>query len=49
VLNAFVEKFGLDANRLSYQGFADKKPIASNKTEEERKKNRRVDITLVVE
>jgi outer membrane protein OmpA-like peptidoglycan-associated protein len=49
VLNAFVEKFSLDANRLSYQGFADKKPIASNKTEEERKKNRRVDITIVVE
>jgi len=49
VLNAFVDKFGLDANRLSYQGFADRRPIASNKTEDERKKNRRVDITLVVE
>ncbi|WCL50358.1 OmpA family protein [Leptospira sp. GIMC2001] len=48
-LNALVDKFGLDPDRMSYEGLADRKPIASNKTEEERKKNRRVDITIVVE
>jgi outer membrane protein OmpA-like peptidoglycan-associated protein len=49
VLNALVDQFKLETNRLSYQGHGDKKPIASNSTEEGRKKNRRVDITIVVE
>lgn len=49
VLDAFVEKFGLNSDRFSFQGFADSKPVAPNKTEEERRKNRRVDITIVLD
>lgn len=49
VLEALVNQFGMDEKLLSYQGFGDTKPIASNATEEGRKKNRRVDITIVVE
>lgn len=49
VLNALVENFRLDPNRLSYQGFGDRRPIAPNSKEEGRRKNRRVDITIVLE
>ena len=34
------------AERLSFKGFADTKPIASNDTEEGQKRNRRTDITI---
>lgn len=49
VLDEFVKENGIPSNRLSYQGFGDTKPISSNNTEEGRQKNRRVDITIVVE
>lgn len=37
---------GLHADRVRAVGFADKKPIATNRTEDGRKKNRRVEITV---
>ncbi|MCC5813646.1 MAG: OmpA family protein [Leptospira sp.] len=49
VLDSLVKKYNLESNRLSYQGYGDTKPIASNKTEDGRKQNRRVDITIVLE
>jgi OmpA-OmpF porin, OOP family len=38
-----VEKCGIDASRLSAQGFGLTKPIASNATKEGKQKNRRVE------
>ncbi len=49
VVDALVKRFGIQEGRISYQGFGDSKPIESNSTERGRAKNRRVDITLVVE
>jgi outer membrane protein OmpA-like peptidoglycan-associated protein len=48
---AMVRKFivdrGIDANRLSSNGFGIKNPVASNKTAAGRAKNRRVEVVLV--
>ena len=41
-----VDKFGIDASRLKAVGYGLEKPIASNKTEEGRKKNRRVEAVV---
>jgi OmpA-OmpF porin, OOP family len=41
-----VGKLGIDASRLKAVGYGLEKPIASNKTEEGRKKNRRVEAAV---
>ncbi len=46
VMNYLKEK-GIAANRLSFVGFGNKRPIASNKTKEGRKRNRRVEFKVV--
>ncbi len=46
VRNYLVEKFGINADRLSAKGFGYTKPVASNKTAEGRQKNRRVDAII---
>jgi outer membrane protein OmpA-like peptidoglycan-associated protein len=43
VMNAIIAK-GIDKNRLSSKGWGQSKPIADNKTEEGKAKNRRVEI-----
>jgi outer membrane protein OmpA-like peptidoglycan-associated protein len=43
----YLEKHGVEKGRLSAKGFGATHPIADNKTEEGREKNRRVDFTIV--
>ena len=42
----YIAKKGVDASRISAQGFGESKPIADNKTREGRAKNRRVEIKV---
>ncbi len=42
----YLEKKGVNAKQLSAKGFGDSQPIADNKTERGRAKNRRVDFTV---
>jgi OmpA-OmpF porin, OOP family len=44
VVTALSTKHGIDKNRLTPVGVAYASPVASNKTEEGRAKNRRVDL-----
>lgn len=46
VYQYFIKK-GIDAARLSKEGFAATKPIADNKTKEGRKANRRTDLSII--
>jgi len=41
-----IDKFGINADRLTAKGYGETKPIATNKTVEGRKENRRVDAVL---
>jgi len=41
-----VDKFGVEASRLSTKGYGYTKPIATNKTAEGRQKNRRIDAVI---
>lgn len=47
VVRYLVEEGGVDAANLSAVEYADSRPIASNKSEEGRKKNRRIEIVLL--
>jgi outer membrane protein OmpA-like peptidoglycan-associated protein len=42
----FVEK-GIDSKRITTKAFGGSKPVAPNDTEENRKKNRRVEIVII--
>jgi len=45
-VNDYLVKKGVEANRLSAAGFGDENPIADNKTQAGRAKNRRVELKL---
>ncbi len=46
VVQYLIEKGGLDSAQLSAVGYGDTRPVASNATEEGRRKNRRIEIVL---
>ena len=46
VYNFLVEQ-GIEKTRLSYAGYADTKPVATNETEEGRAKNRRTEFSII--
>ena len=41
-----IEK-GIDANRLSFKGYGEDKPLYDNRTKEGRSKNRRTELTII--
>ncbi len=43
----YLVKKGISAERLKYRGYGKRKPIATNKTKEGRKKNQRVEIKIL--
>lgn len=46
VVDYLIEK-GVDKNRLTYEGYAFRKPIATNETDEGRQMNRRVEFKVI--
>ena len=47
VVNMLVSKYDFNPQRISVAGYAQYRPIASNDTEEGRRKNRRIDLVIV--
>jgi outer membrane protein OmpA-like peptidoglycan-associated protein/tetratricopeptide (TPR) repeat protein len=45
----YITAKGIDGKRLSYQGFGDKLPLADNKSEEGRAKNRRTELKVIAQ
>lgn len=43
----YLSSHGIDSKRLSFKGFGDTQPLADNKTEEGRAKNRRTELKVV--
>ncbi|WP_085587228.1 OmpA family protein [Thalassospira sp. MCCC 1A01428] len=49
VLHWMINENDMNPNRMILQGFGDSRPIASNDTPEGRSKNRRVELTIIME
>ena len=47
VVNMLVGKYNFNPERISVAGYAQYRPVASNETEEGRRKNRRIDLVIV--
>jgi outer membrane protein OmpA-like peptidoglycan-associated protein len=43
----YLNKNGIDANRLTYKGFGASQPVETNETEEGRAKNRRTELRII--
>ena len=48
VRNYLIKK-GIAKDRITAKGYGDTKPVASNKTEESRKQNRRTEVNIIKE
>jgi outer membrane protein OmpA-like peptidoglycan-associated protein len=46
-VNDYLVKHGIDQGRLTFKGYGQTKPVATNDTEEGRAQNRRTEITIV--
>lgn len=49
VLHELVDKHKMEESKISFKGYGDANPVAPNDTDENRAKNRRVEITLVLD
>jgi OOP family OmpA-OmpF porin len=49
VRNYIVNKFGIDGNRITAKGYGSAKPVASNKTNSGKAKNRRIEAVFICE
>lgn len=49
VVKYFIEKNGMDPERLMFSGYGEYHPVADNSTPEGRQKNRRVDVVILKE
>lgn len=49
VLHSLVDNYKMDEKHISFRGYGDEIPIVPNDSEENRHKNRRVEITLVLD
>lgn len=49
VVRALQQEHGVDGRRLSYRGYGETKPVASNATPEGRQRNRRVEVLIVTD
>lgn len=43
----YLQELGIHGKRLAFKGWGDKKPIASNSTEQGRAKNRRTEFVML--
>jgi len=49
VRNYLIQNFNISPNRLTAKGFGEERPVASNNTDEGRRKNRRIQAVFAAE
>ncbi len=47
VYDYLVDKMGIEAKRITYMGYGENEPVATNETEEGRKQNRRTEVKII--